>query len=301
MRESSPVIREIKQNSFNLERYVSELMKDISPLMILTQGEEPNVAAFILQTEKLFGYVLDRRLDRIDKIRDYVQKRCANILQKDNLEAVRFSRGNIMLVLQHDFWDDLTFDDVEFMVRELAPLMKYYEPDKKKVVQIDALDVVLSRETFVKEIKEDTALMEFLAKNPFVERMRQGKCITSLELKELEVQLSALKPEITIENIQKYQNKDFIVFLHEIIGLSNSDDPKVLIELKFDEFIIGDNIYNSRQLEFLGLLKKVFADWKYIELTDMGRSPLSDEHPLDYFQIGELESIVSRCNEIKVC
>ncbi|VVB86031.1 Uncharacterised protein [uncultured archaeon] len=59
--------------------------------------------------------------------------------------------------------------------------------------------------------------------------------------------------------------------------------------------------YNSKQLEFLEVLKKVFADRKYIELSDMAELPLSAERPLDYFQIGELKSIVTKCNAIKVC
>ncbi len=74
-----------------------------------------------------------------------------------------------------------------------------------------------------------------------------------------------------------------------------------LIELKFEEFIIKNNNYSSKQLEFLELLKKVFAARKYIELSDMAKEPLSSERPLDYFQIGELKNIIDKCNAIKVC
>jgi len=206
-----------------------------------------------------------------------------------------------MKVLQDDFWDGLTFDDVEFMIREIAPLMKYYEPNPRKIVQIDAPDLVLSREKYEKEIKEDTRLKEFLEKNPFVMKIKSGEGITSSELKRLEAQLVELRPEMTIENIQKYQKKDFLVFLSEIIGLTNTNNPKELIELKFDEFIIRNNNYNSKQLEFLEVLKKVFADRKYIELSDLAELPLSAERPLDYFQMADLKSIVAKCDAIKVC
>lgn len=83
--------------------------------------------------------------------------------------------------------------------------------------------------------------------------------------------------------------------------MSRSDDPKELIEKRFNQFIIEKNQYNSRQLEFLVLLKKVFADRKHIELKDMAEPPLSDEHPLDIFEIGELKRIVDCCNRIKMC
>ncbi len=301
VREKLPIIYEIEKNSFNLEKYVDALKKEISPLMILNQGTNPNISSFILNTEKLFGYVLDRKLDKIEKTRQYVQEMAGNILRKDNLNEIRNNRDKIMKVLQDEFWEDLTFDDVEFMVRELAPLMKFYEPDKRKIVQIDAPDLVLSREKYEREIKEDSRLKEFLEKNPFVNKIKSGEGITSSELKKLEEQLTELRPEMTIESIQKYQKKDFVVFLREIMGLTQNNNPIVLIELKFDEFIIKNSNYSSKQLEFLELLKKVFASRKYIELSDLAKEPLSAERPLDYFQMGELKGIIEKCNAIKVC
>jgi type I restriction enzyme R subunit len=53
VRERLPVIRKLKQNSFELEKYVNELLKEITPLMILNLGTNPTVSAFILQTERL--------------------------------------------------------------------------------------------------------------------------------------------------------------------------------------------------------------------------------------------------------
>lgn len=301
VREKLLIIYEIEKNSFNLEKYIDALKKEISPLMILNQGTNPNISSFILNTEKLFGYVLDRKLDKIEKTRQYVQEMAGNILRKDNLNEIRNNRDKIMKVLQDEFWEDLTFDDVEFMVRELAPLMKFYEPDKRKIVQIDAPDLVLSREKYEREIKEDSRLKEFLEKNPFVNKIKSGEGITSSELKKLEEQLTELRPEMTIESIQKYQKKDFVVFLREIMGLTQNNNPIVLIELKFDEFIIKNSNYSSKQLEFLELLKKVFASRKYIELSDLAKEPLSAERPLDYFQMGELKGIIEKCSAIKVC
>lgn len=301
VRERMPTIEKIKGNSFELEKYVKDLMKDISPLMILCEGGNVHVVSFVLQTEKLFGFVLDRNIEKIEEIRDYVEYRAHNILLKDSLTEIKDNKDKITKVLQADFWDDLTFDDVEFLVREISPLMKYYEPNKKKVVQVDAPDLVLSRESYEMEVKEDTELIEFLDNNPLIRNIRDGLGITSFELKKLEEQLMALRPEMTIENIQKHRHTDFIVFLKEIIGMEQNRDPKRSIENKFDDFIISKGDYTSRQLEFLLLLRKVFADRKYVELPDFTKMPLADEHPLDYFQISALESIIEQCNEIKVC
>ena len=301
VREKIHVIKQLKDDPFKLEEYIKELLTEISPLMILNQGTNANVSSFILTTEKLFGFILDNKIEGIDKIREYVQERAENILQKDNLTEINENRMNIINVLDDGFWEDITFDDVDFMVKELAPLMKYFEPDRKKLVIIDAPDIVISREKFEKEIAEDEELKALLEKNEIVRKIRSGKCITSGELLELERELSSLRPELSIENIQKYHKKDFLLFLREIIGLIWEKDPKELIEERFDKYIISGHHYNSKQIEFLRLLKKVFAERKHIEIEDFTVSPLVDENPLYIFEPDELRALVEECNKIKMC
>lgn len=301
IREKLPTLEKIKGESFNLQNYVKELMEKIAPLMIFGQGKNVNVSSFILQTEKLFGYVLERRNDLIENIRQYVQEMCQNILQRDNLTEIKENRDKIIQVLQEDFWEDLTFNDVEFLVVQIAPLMKYYEPNPKKIIQIDAPDIILLKEMYEKEIKEDEELKKFLKENPLVQKIRDGEGITSPELIELELQLSSLRPGLTIENVQKYQKIDFLSFLRKIIGLTHKYDPKELIEYEFDRYIIHAKAkYNSKQLGFLRVLRKVFANRKRMELSDLANPPLSNEHPLDFFQIRELKLIIEKCNKIKM-
>ena len=300
IREKLPTLEKIKGEAFNLQKYVDELLETIAPLMIFNQGTNVNVSSFILKAEKLFGYVLDNHNDQIDDVRIYVQEMCENILQRDNLTEIRENREHIISVLREDFWEDITFDDVEFLVVQIAPLMRYYEPNPKKIIQIDAPDNVILRETYEKELKEDQELKSFLEQNALVKKIRDGEGLTSPELIELELQLSSLRPGLTIDNVQKYQKMDFIAFLRKIIGLSYKYDPKELIEYEFDRYITTKTEYNSKQIEFLRVLKKVFANRKRIELSDMAKPPLSNEHPLDYFQIGELKAIIAECNKIKI-
>lgn len=298
VREKLPTLERIKGEAFNLQNYVKELLEEITPLIIFNQGKNVNISSFILRVEKLFGYVLDSKRDQIEDIRLYVEEMCRNILQRDNLTEIKENRDNIISVLQEDFWEDLTFSDVEFLVVHIAPLMKYYEPDPKKIIQIDAPDNILLREKYEKEVKEDEELQSFLKENPLIKKIRDGEGITSPELVELELQLSSLRPGLTIENVQKYQKTDFLSFLRKIIGLTHKYDPRELIEYEFDRYIIKETKYTSKQLGFLLVLKKVFANRKRIELSDLAKPPLSNEHPLDYFHIEDLKSIIKKCNKI---
>ncbi len=300
VREKLPVLYKIKDNTSDIQSFIKELLDEITPLMIFNKGINVNVSSFIVRVERLFNCILERNFDKIAELQVYVKEMCENILQKDNLTDIRDNRELILKVFQDDFWDDLTFSNVEFLVTDIAPLMKYYEPNPRKIIQIDAPDIILSRTEYVKEIEEDEELQQFLDENPLIKKIKDGEGITSQELMELEVQLSALKPGMTVDAIQRIKNIDFLEFLSDIIGLTREYDPKEMIEKRFDEFIIEKSDYSTDQIEFLILLKKVFADRKHIDITDFGKPPLSLEHPLEYFRIEELREIVKKVNLIKM-
>jgi type I restriction enzyme R subunit len=289
------------RQKFELKDYVDELKNEIAPLISLNPGKNPLVSSFILQVEKLFKYILDENGDKICELEGYVKEKMGNILQKDNLEAVQEKRDIILKVFQEQFWDELTFYDVEFMIVELAPLMVYYENNPKRMLQVDAPDLVLNVEEFKKEAEKDEELQNFLETNPLINKIKNGEGITPAELLKLEEQLSALRPGITIDNVQRIQKIDFLLFLRKILGLKQEYDPQVLIEQEFDKHIIEKNQqYNAEQIKFLQILKKVFARTKHIELKDFTVPPLSNERPLDKFQASELQKIVVECNKIKM-
>lgn len=301
VREKLPIIRKVLSRKFDLKEYIDELRKEIAPLIALNPGKNPLVSSFILQVEKLFKYILDEDMDKIYETREDVREKMENILQKDNLEHVQQKREDILKVFQDNFWDELTFDDVEFMIKELAPLMIYYEKNPRKMLQVDAPDIVLKVEAFGKEVKEDEELKKFLETNPLIKKIKEGEGITPAELLKLEEQLRELRPEITIENVQRIRKIDFLLFLRKILGLKQEYDPQVLIEREFDKHILERNhYYNSEQIKFLQILKKVFARTKHIELKDFTVPPLSNERPLDKFQTSELQEIVVECNKIKM-
>ena len=301
VREKLPVIRKIVSRKFDLKEHIDELRNEIAPLISLSPGKNPLVASFILKTEKLFRHIIDGDEDRIQEVRQFVEESMENVMQKNNLKTVQEKKESILKVFQESFWDGLTFEDVDFMIQELAPLMVYYEKNPKSIIKVDAPDLVMKVEEFKKEVKKDEELQKFLKTNPLVRKIREGDGITSVELLKLEKQLTSLRPEITAENFQSVLNKDFLVFIREMIGLKQEYDPRVMIEREFDRHIIEKNHhYNSEQIRFLQLLKKVFARTKKIEMKDFTVPPLSNERPLDKFQVSELEKIVFRCKRIKM-
>lgn len=301
VREKLPIIKKVVSRKFDLKEYIDELKNEIAPLVALNPGKSSSVTAFILQVEKLFKYILDKDSEKIQESQEYIKEKMENILQKDHLQTVQDKRKEILKVFQENFWDELTFEDVEFIIKELAPLMIYYEKAPKRMLQVDAPDIVLKVEDFKKEVKEDEELKKFINTNPLIEKIRNGEGITSAELLKLEAQLHALRPEISIENVQRIRKTDFLTFIRDIIGLKKEYDPQEMIEREFDKYVVEENSqYNAEQLKFLQVLKKVFARTKHIDLKDFTVPPLSIERPLDKFQTSELKEIVVKCNKIKM-
>ena len=183
--------------------------------------------------------------------------------------------------------------------------MKYFTYEKHEIIHISKEDKIIDWKEKDKEIQEDLKLKRLLEQSEEVKKLKEGQGITSHELLNLEKELSSLKPELNINTIQKTRNIDFIEFLREIIGLTRKEDPKKIIEKRFDEIITnnvtlnGGEPFNAKQLDFLLLLKKVFSDKKHIELKDFAEEPLNEGANL--FGIDNLTSIVNQCNLIKMC
>lgn len=297
VREKLPILRKIKK-SFNLEEYLKELNNEIAPLFILSQGQNPETVSFILQIERLFGLILKNNREKIESIKEDTLEKIENILQKaDRFEEISEKEDLLNEIMQEQYWDDLNFEKVEVLVIEVAPLMVYYRRLGKLCIQIDKPDSVVSERQIKAEVETD---YNKLASNPLVAKIKSGEGVTSNEIIELEKELMKLNPAYTIENIQKSLKKDFLTFIREIIGLTGEYDPKRMIEKEFDKHILENCEYSSKQIEFLQLLKKVFAERKHIEIKDFAREPLSNEHPLDKFQMSEIEAIVRKCNKIKM-
>lgn len=293
------------RNTEDLENHIAELTTEISPLTTVLEGYNPNVSKFIQEAEKLFACILHNDLDRIGKIKSSIQYKVRNVLEKDNITVIKEKQDDLKKVLQISFWEDLTFERVEFLVNEISSTMVYFVADRKGIIYVSVPDQIIDWVERDKEIAEDEELKRLLERNEAIKKLKEGKGITSKELLYIEKELSSLRPELTIDLIQRSRGTDFLVFLREIIGLTREEDPKQLIEQRFDELILSDYSlnngveFNSNQIEFLILLKKVFANRKHIELQDFAEEPL--DKGKNFFEFDSLNRIVEMCNQIKMC
>ena len=290
------VIKKIVSKKFDLKEYVEEMKKEIAPLIRFTDLGDGRVQTFVSHCTDLFGYVKESDIEAINNEQDFLLERIENVWSS-NLQVVREKQEKIMKVMQEKFWRELTFADVDFLIREIAPLMKYYEPERKKIIRVDAPDVTRSVEEFKMKVKEDPDL-EYIKNTPLLQKMiREG--VTWKELFEIEKKLREFNSAWTIENIQKRQ--DFVLFLRNILDLKDLPDPQEMIKNEFEKLIVENNKeYNLEQIRFLRLLEKFFAFNKHLTPKDLISHPLADENPLDKFSPEDLKRIVMDVEKIKI-
>jgi type I restriction enzyme, R subunit len=295
--EKKNIIKKIVSSRFDLKKHVEELRREVAPLLIYTPSENEKVYGFISQCVKLFDYIKTGNKDKISNVENFVIKR-AEVIWDKNLDAIKQKRDDLIMIQKELFWEEITFEDVDFLVREIAPLMIFYEEERKGMVKINAPDVVMNVEKEIMKVKEDADYNYLINSNKLLEKIKNGEGVTSGELLEIEKKLRELKPQWTIDNIQ--QSKDFVLFLRELLEIKGLPDPQEMIKWEFDKFILDKNEhYNSQQLKFLRLLEQVFVRAKHIELKNFAEHPLVEGRPLDAFTKDQLELIVQKCNGLK--
>ena len=295
--EKKDVIKKVISAKFDLRQHVRELREEIAPLLIYSPSQNAKVYAFISKCVKLFDYIKENRKDKIAKIQEFVVQHVESVWDK-NLDAVKQKKDDLIRIQKEQFWEDMTFEDVDFLVREVAPLMIFYEEYRKNLLRINAPDRVIRVGKELMEVKENKEFAGIIEHDALIRKIREGEGVTSYELLQIEGKLKHLNPLFTIDNIQ--QTKDFVVFLRELIQLKGLPDPQEMIKWEFDKFVASKNEhYTSEQLKFLRLLEQVFIRTKHIELKDFAEHPLAEGRPLDIFSKEQLQVIVQKCNKLR--
>lgn len=295
--ERKDVIKKVISSKFDLKEHLREIKEEITPLLMYSPSANSKVYSFISQCVKLFDYIKISNQEKISKVEEFVKKHAENIWDK-NLEAVKAKRDDLIMIQQEPFWEDVTFEDVDFLVREIAPLMVFYEEEREKMLKINAPDMTLRVQKEIMKLKEDPDYIYFINSNKLLKKIKEGDGVTSGELMEIEKKLCEINPSLTIEKIQ--EREDFVSFLRRIIEVKDLPDPQEMIKWEFDKFVADKNEhYNSEQLKFLRLLEQVFIRSKHIDLKDLAEHPLVEARPLDVFTKVQLENIIQKCNRLK--
>ena len=193
------------------------------------------------------------------------------------------------------YWAKADEDAFDELIAKLGPLMKFREQTTgQDQAHLDLADELHKKEwvefgpqheavsiTRYREMVE-ALIAELTEHNPILLKIKNGEAVTTDEATELANLLHEEHPHIT-ENLlrQVYKNRKarFIQFIRHILGIEVLQSFPDTVSEAFDRFIRAHTTLNSRQLEFLTLLKNFIVEREKVEKKDLINTPFTVIHP----------------------
>jgi type I restriction enzyme R subunit len=188
--------------------------------------------------------------------------------------------------------DEDAFDD---MVAKLGPLMKFREQTTgQDQMHLDLADELHKKEwvefgpqheaVSVSRYREmvEALIVELTEHNPILLKIKNGETVSADEASELAALLIEEHPHITealLRQVYKNRKAHFIQFIRHILGIEVLQSFPDAVSAAFDRFIRAHTTLNSRQLEFLGLLKNFIVEREKVEKRDLINTPFTVIHP----------------------
>ena len=214
------------------------------------------------------------------------------------------------------YWAKADEDAFDELIAKLGPLMKFREQTTgQDQTHLDLADELHKKEwvefgpqheavsiTRYREMVE-ALIAELTEHNPILLKIKNGEAVTTDEATELANLLHEEHPHIT-ENLlrQVYKNRKarFIQFIRHILGIEVLQSFPDTVSEAFDRFIRAHTTLNSRQLEFLTLLKNFIVEREKVEKKDLINTPFTVIHPqgirgvFSPFEINEILQLTER-------
>ncbi|MBD2427670.1 DEAD/DEAH box helicase family protein [Phormidium sp. FACHB-1136] len=187
---------------------------------------------------------------------------------------------------------DLALDN---LCTRLGGLMRFREPRiNPGPVELDLVDALHHKDwvefgpqhesVSISRYREmvEALIAELTEHNPVLIKIKSGEAITPAEAQDLANLLHAEHPHITEDLLrQVYQNRraQFLQFIRHILGIEILKSFPDTVSEAFDQFLQQHNTLNSRQLEFLDLLRTFIIERERVEKKDLISAPFTVIHP----------------------
>ncbi|MBN8865825.1 MAG: DEAD/DEAH box helicase family protein [Sphingobacteriales bacterium] len=228
-----------------------------------------------------------------------------NIVAKEE-ELIRQSQTN-------HYWSTINENKFDELIEKLAPLMHYREsfvvplgPAKfnlqdfvhsKEYVEFGPQHESLSIARYRDLVEEK--INALVAASPLLQKLKKGQEISSEEAELLAEQLHDEHPHITVDLLRRVYNHrkaQLVQFLKHILGIEILKTFPETVSQSFDEFIAEHSYLNSKQLEFMNLLRSFLIEKGDVEKRDLITAPFTRIHPdgiLGVFSDKEIEDIIT--------
>jgi type I restriction enzyme R subunit len=264
-----PLFRVVSQSDFKAMRFEKDVLE--APLAQL-KGEKEKYAAL---TQNLTAQISELPL---------------------SVNVVAQEAGLIQKAQTNHYWATITDQGFDQLTERLAPLMHYRDGRDigTGLAKFNFADVLKSKEYVefgpeheslsIAQYRElvEKKVIELAAKNPVLQKIRDGSTVSEDEAEALAIQLHEEHPHITLELLRRvyhHQRASFIRFIRHILGIEILESFPDTVSRSIDQFVTEHPMLTSHQLQFLNLLRNYLIDRGGIEKRDLIQSPFTIIHP----------------------
>jgi type I restriction enzyme, R subunit len=140
---------------------------------------------------------------------------------------------------------------------------------------------------------------ELVSQHPLLQKLKEGKEITTIEAEQLAQALHNEHPHITVDLLRKVYNHrkaQLVQFIKHILGIEILESFPETVSKSFDQFIATHSYLTSRQLDFLNLLRVFLIEKGDVAKKDLINAPFTRIHPdgiRGVFSREEIEEIIA--------
>lgn len=237
--------------------------------------------------------VLNEDKEQADTIKEGIVEQISELPL--SVSFVKQEEALIRAAQTSHYWAKADEDAFDNMVAKLGPLMKFREQSTgQEQTHLDLADELHKKEwvefgpqheaVSVSRYREmvEALIVELTEHNPVLQKIKNGEVVSTDEANELAELLHEEHPHITealLRQVYKNRKAHFIQFIRHILGIEVLQSFPDTVSAAFDQFIRAHTTLNSRQLEFLGLLKNFIVEREKVEKRDLINTPFTVIHP----------------------
>lgn len=298
------------------EEKIAFLRTAIKPLFRTLVGIDFKAMRFEKDIVELSLAKLANEAEKFDTIKDSIIEQISELPLSVN--TVAYEEILIRKTQTNTFWVNTAEQDFDNLIEKIAPLMRFRESTSPPsgVASFNFQDLLYAKE-FVEfgpqheslSIAKYRELVEqkinaLVENNPLLKKIKNGQEISIAEAEQLADELHDEHPHITVELLRKVYNHRkarLTQFLKHILGIENLASFPETVALSFEKFIKEHNYLNSRQLEFLNLLRNFLIEKGEVEKKDLITAPFTRIHPdgiRGVFSLPEINEIIDFIHNI---
>lgn len=296
IKEAAAALARLEEENFwiNLTHPKLEFMRtEIKPLFRTVSEADFKAMRFERDLLEYSLAVLNEDKEQAETIKEGIVEQISELPL--SVSFVKQEEALIRAAQSSHYWakaDEDAFDD---MIAKLGPLMKFREQSSGQgQVHLDLADELHKKEwvefgpqheaVSVSRYREmvEALIVELTEHNPVLQKIKNGEIVSTDDANELTELLHEEHPHITealLRQVYKNRKAHFIQFIRHILGIEVLQSFPDTVSAAFDRFVRAHTTLNSRQLEFLGLLKNFIVEREKVEKRDLINTPFTVIHP----------------------